>query len=67
MRLTGAQALVQALVCEQVAFAFGVVGGKLLPAAIDCQTQFVPHPCMAQFGRMNRYGFDALTRPAASS
>jgi acetolactate synthase-1/2/3 large subunit len=36
-----------------------------LPAVIDCQTQFVPHPCMAQFGRMNRYGFDALTRPTA--
>src|SRR5690348_12421959 len=31
MRLTGAQALVRALSCEQVAFAFGIVGGKLAP------------------------------------
>jgi hypothetical protein len=31
MRLTGAQALVRALSAEQVAFAFGVVGGKLTP------------------------------------
>ena len=36
-----------------------------LPAVIDCHTQFVPHPCMANFGRMNRYGFDALTRQGA--
>jgi acetolactate synthase-1/2/3 large subunit len=38
-----------------------------LPAVIDCRTEFVPHPCMASFGRMNRYSFDALTkRPARS-
>lgn len=35
-----------------------------LPAVIDCHTQFVPHPCMPSFGRMNRFGFDALTRHA---
>ena len=34
-----------------------------LPAVIDCQTRFVPHPCMPMFGRMNRYGFEALTSP----
>jgi acetolactate synthase-1/2/3 large subunit len=32
-----------------------------LPAVLDCQTRFVPHPCMPLFGRMNRYGFEALT------
>ena len=32
------------------------------PAVIDCITRFVPHPCMPGFGRMNRFGFDALTR-----
>ena len=32
-----------------------------VPAVIDCHTRFVPHPCMPMFGRMNRYGFDALT------
>lgn len=32
-----------------------------LPAVIDCRTRFVPHPAMPAFGRMNRYGFDALT------
>lgn len=35
-----------------------------LPAVIDCRTRFVPHPAMPAFGRMNRYGFDALTRGA---
>ncbi len=34
-----------------------------LPSVIDCQTCFVPHPSLPAFGRMNRYGFDALTRP----
>jgi acetolactate synthase-1/2/3 large subunit len=33
-----------------------------LPAVIDCHVRFVPHPCMPGFGRMNRFGFDALTR-----
>ncbi|MDH2234689.1 thiamine pyrophosphate-binding protein [Pigmentiphaga sp. GD03639] len=35
-----------------------------LPAVLDCRTAFVPHPAMAAFGSMNRYGFEALTRPA---
>ena len=34
-----------------------------LPAVIDCQTRFVPHPCMPMFGRMNRYGFQAPASP----
>ncbi|MEJ8810431.1 thiamine pyrophosphate-binding protein [Variovorax ureilyticus] len=33
-----------------------------LPAVIDCQTRFVPHPAMPAFGSMNRYGFDAHQR-----
>lgn len=37
-----------------------------LPAVIDCQTRFVPHPAMPAFGSMNRYGFDALSVPDAS-
>lgn len=36
-----------------------------LPAVIDCITRFEPHPAAAAFGRMNRYGFDALTGTAA--
>ncbi|HYP71839.1 MAG TPA: thiamine pyrophosphate-dependent enzyme, partial [Variovorax sp.] len=36
-----------------------------LPAVLDCQTRFVPHPAMPAFGSMNRYGFDALTTAAA--
>jgi thiamine pyrophosphate-dependent acetolactate synthase large subunit-like protein len=32
-----------------------------LPAVIDARTRFVPHPASPAFGRMNRYGFDALT------
>jgi thiamine pyrophosphate-dependent acetolactate synthase large subunit-like protein len=31
------------------------------PAVIDCHTAFVPHPNLKAFGRMNAYGFDALT------
>ena len=31
-----------------------------LPAVIDCPTRFEPHPAMPAFGRMNRYGFEAL-------
>ena len=27
-----------------------------LPAVIDCRTRFEPHPCMPDFGSMNRYG-----------
>jgi len=37
-----------------------------LPAVLDCQTRFVPHPAMPAFGRMNRYGFEALTGAAAA-
>jgi acetolactate synthase-1/2/3 large subunit len=32
-----------------------------LPSVLDCHTRFVPHPCLKAFGRMNAYGFDALT------
>jgi acetolactate synthase-1/2/3 large subunit len=32
-----------------------------LPAVLDCHTAFVPHPNLKAFGRMNAYGFDALT------
>jgi len=35
-----------------------------LPAVLDCRTRFVAHPAMPMFGSMNRYGFDALTRPS---
>lgn len=28
-----------------------------LPAVLDCRTRFVPHPALAMFGSMNRYGF----------
>jgi thiamine pyrophosphate-dependent acetolactate synthase large subunit-like protein len=35
-----------------------------LPAVLDCRTSFLPHPAMPNFGSMNRYGFDALTRVA---
>jgi thiamine pyrophosphate-dependent acetolactate synthase large subunit-like protein len=38
-----------------------------LPAVLDCRTTFVPHPASPLFGAMNRYGFDALTRPAAAA
>jgi thiamine pyrophosphate-dependent acetolactate synthase large subunit-like protein len=38
-----------------------------LPAVLDCRTRFVPHPAGPAFGRMNRFGFDALTRPAATA
>jgi thiamine pyrophosphate-dependent acetolactate synthase large subunit-like protein len=31
-----------------------------LPAVIDCHTEFLPHPNLKAFGRMNAYGFDAL-------
>ena len=34
-----------------------------LPAVLDCQTRFVPHPAMPAFGSMNRYGFEALSVP----
>ena len=31
-----------------------------LPAVIDAHCRFEPHPCMPEFGRMNRFGFEAL-------
>ena len=36
-----------------------------LPAVLDCQTRFVPHPATPAFGSMNRYGFEALAGPDA--
>ncbi|MBO9513683.1 MAG: thiamine pyrophosphate-binding protein, partial [Variovorax sp.] len=36
-----------------------------LPAVIDARTRFVPHPASPSFGSMNRFGFDALTRPTS--
>lgn len=47
---------------EQVAPAIERALASKLPAVIDCRTEFLPHPAMPAFGRMNRYGFDALTR-----
>ena len=32
-----------------------------LPAVIDAHCHFEPHPCMPEFGRMNRFGFEALS------
>jgi acetolactate synthase-1/2/3 large subunit len=40
------------------AFARAVQSG--LPSVIDCHTEFVPHPNLKAFGRMNAYSFDAL-------
>jgi thiamine pyrophosphate-dependent acetolactate synthase large subunit-like protein len=37
-----------------------------LPAVLDCQTRFVPHPCMQIFGRMNRYGFETSSTLSAT-
>ena len=37
------------------------------PAVLDCHTRFVPHPAGPAFGSMNRFGFDALTRPAPTA
>nr|WP_301334691.1 thiamine pyrophosphate-binding protein [Variovorax dokdonensis] len=38
-----------------------------LPAVLDCQTRFVPHPALPGFGSMNRYGFAALTGSAGEA
>jgi acetolactate synthase-1/2/3 large subunit len=35
----------------------GLLSG--LPSVIDCRTRFVPHPAMAAFGSMNRFGTTA--------
>jgi acetolactate synthase-1/2/3 large subunit len=48
---------------DELAPALALALASGLPSVIDCQTRFVPHPCLPAFGRMNRYGFDALTRP----
>jgi acetolactate synthase-1/2/3 large subunit len=47
---------------QDFAAAFGRALASGLPAVIDCQTRFVPHPASPMFGSMNRYGFEALTR-----
>lgn len=49
---------------EEFAGAMARARASGLPAVIDCRTGFDPHPCMPQFGSMNRYGFAALTRTA---
>ena len=36
-----------------------------LPAVLDCRTKFLPHPAVAAFVSMNKYGFQALTRVEA--
>ncbi|WP_119157276.1 thiamine pyrophosphate-binding protein [Caldimonas tepidiphila] len=38
-----------------------------LPAVLDCRTRFEPHPAMPAFGRMNRFGFEGLTRTSPAS
>ncbi len=35
-----------------------------LPSVIDCRTRFVPHPAMAAFGSMNRFGSRRRERTA---
>jgi thiamine pyrophosphate-dependent acetolactate synthase large subunit-like protein len=46
---------------DQIAAAIARALASGLPAVLDCQTRFVPHPAMPMFGSMNRFGFDALT------
>ena len=48
---------------DDIAGAIGRALASGKPAVLDCRTRFVPHPCMPGFGSMNRFGFDALTRP----
>jgi acetolactate synthase-1/2/3 large subunit len=50
---------------EDVAAAMALAFASGLPAVLDCRTRFVPHPAGPLFGAMNRFGFDALTRPEA--
>jgi len=52
---------------DELALAVQRARASGLPAVIDCLTEFVPHPCMAGFSRMNRYSFDALTQRSARS
>jgi thiamine pyrophosphate-dependent acetolactate synthase large subunit-like protein len=49
----------------QIAAALQRARASGLPAVIDCRTRFVPHPASPAFGRMNRFGWDALTRAEA--
>ncbi len=51
---------------EEVAAALARACASGLPAVLDCRTRFVLHPAGPAFGSMNRYGFDALTRVAAT-
>ena len=50
---------------SEVGPAIGRALASGLPAVLDCQTRFVAHPAMPAFGRMNRYGFEALVGPEA--
>ncbi|MDM0103533.1 thiamine pyrophosphate-binding protein [Variovorax sp. J22R24] len=52
---------------EDVAPAMARALASGLPAVLDCHTRFVPHPAGPAFGSMNRFGFDALTRPAPAT
>jgi acetolactate synthase-1/2/3 large subunit len=52
---------------EDVAPAMARALASGLPAVLDCHTRFVPHPAGPAFGSMNRFGFDALTRPAPTA
>ncbi|MDM0073234.1 thiamine pyrophosphate-binding protein [Variovorax sp. J2P1-59] len=52
---------------EDVAPAMARALASGLPAVLDCHTRFVPHPAGPAFGSMNRFGFDALTRPTPAT
>ncbi|MGJ7509689.1 thiamine pyrophosphate-binding protein [Variovorax sp. GT1P44] len=52
---------------EDVAPAMARALASGLPAVLDCHTRFVPHPASPNFGSMNRFGFDALTRPTPAA
>jgi thiamine pyrophosphate-dependent acetolactate synthase large subunit-like protein len=46
---------------NEVAPAIARAQASGLPAVIDCQTRFEPHPAGPMFGSMNRYGFGGST------
>ncbi|MEJ8858742.1 thiamine pyrophosphate-binding protein [Variovorax robiniae] len=52
---------------EDVAPAMARALASGLPAVLDCHTRFVPHPAGPAFGAMNRFGFEALTRPTITA
>ena len=52
---------------DELAPALARAFASRLPSVLDCHTSFVPHPCLKAFGRMNAYGFDALTRVSPSA